>query len=249
MCHIRSERGSIGPRTWKNRLSAIRVFGDHPAMEHPDWPIFGITLTTPRLVLRPVSEDDVPAVIAAIKAGIHDPATTPFESAFTDAESPDLERNTYRWYATTTVAATPEKWNLPFGVWLEDALIGVQGAHAEKFPTLRVASTGSWLRADHQGNGYGKEMRSALLTLLFDRFDAAVCESESFVDNPQSAGVSRALGYEENGRTRHAPRGEPVEAVRWRLTRERFESLRAGDRYADVAVEGAEAALPLLGLA
>lgn len=217
-------------------------------MEHPDWPIFAVRLTTPRLTLRPIGEHDIPAVIAAIKTGIHDPATTPFASAFTDAESPDLERNTYRWYATTTIAALPEKWDLPFGVWLDGALIGVQGAHAERFPALRVAGTGSWLGLDHQGRGFGKEMRVALLALLFDEFGAEVCESESFVENRQSAGVSRALGYDENGCTRHAPRGEPVEAVRWRLTRERFESLRADGRYPDIAVEGAEAVLPLLGL-
>lgn len=217
-------------------------------MEHPDWPIFGIRLTTPRLTLRPIGEHDIPAVIAAIKAGIHDPATTPFQSAFTDAESPDLERKTYRWYATTTIAATPEKWDVPFGVWLGDELIGVQGADAENFPTLRVAGTGSWLGLAHQGRGYGKEMRAAVLTLLFDHFGADTCESESFVDNRQSAGVSRALGYDENGRTRHAPRGEAVDAVRWRLTRERFESLRADGRSPDIGVEGAEAVLPLLGL-
>lgn len=217
-------------------------------MEHPDWPIFGIRMTTPRLELRVVREDDVPDVIAAVKSGIHDPAVMPFATPFTDAESPELERNTYRWY-WDNAAATPEKWRLNFAIRTEGELAGIQTVESEDFIHRRAVTTGSWLRRDQQGRGYGNEMRSAVLTLAFDHLGADVAVSESFLDNAQSIGVSRSLGYEENGTGRHAPRGEPVDTVTWRLTKARFDELRTRATYPGVEVVGIEPALPLLGLA
>lgn len=221
---------------------------NHCGMEHSDWPIFGITLTTSRLQLRVVREDDVPDVITAVMSGIHNPAVMPFATPFTDAESPELERNTYRWY-WNSAAAAPEKWRLNFAIRTEGELAGIQTVESEDFIHRRVVTTGSWLRRDHQGRGYGKEMRAAALALAFDHLGADVAVSESFLDNAQSIGVSRSLGYEENGIGRHAPRGEPVDTVKWRLTRARFEELRAGTTYPAVEVAGVEAALPVLGLA
>lgn len=217
-------------------------------MEDPDRPTFGITLTTPRLQLRVVREDDVPDVITAVKSGIHDPAVMPFATPFTDAESPELERNTYRW-CWDSAAATPEKWRLNFAIRTEGELAGIQTVESEDFIHRRMVTTGSWLRRDHQSRGYGKEMRAAVLALAFDHLGADVAVSESFLDNAQSIGVSRSLGYEENGTGRHAPRGEPLDTITWRLTRARFEELRTRATYPAVEVAGIESALPVLGLA
>lgn len=220
---------------------------NHRMMEHPEWPPFGIRVTTPRLELRVVREADVPEVIEAIDAGIHDPGVMPFATPFTDAERPEREHNTYRWY-WSAAGMTPEKWNMVFGVRADGEFVGIQSIEADDFVHRRTFTTGSWLRRDVQGRGYGKEMRAAVLTVAFDHLGAEVAVSESFVDNPQSVGVSRALGYEENGTGRHAPRGEPVDTIRWRLTRERFEKLRGDGTYPEIEVAGVEPALPLLGL-
>ena len=101
---------------------------------------------------------------------------------------------------------------------------------------------------DRQGQGLGKEMRAAVLHLAFDGLGAEAAMSESIEGNPQSAGVSRSLGYEEDGHGRVAPRGAPVDTIRWRLTRERFEALRAEGRYPEVTIEGLAPCLPVLGL-
>ena len=59
------------------------------------WPFFDLRLRTPRLDMRVYREDDVPALIEAAKSGIHDPAEMPFGVAWTDAPSPEFERNFY----------------------------------------------------------------------------------------------------------------------------------------------------------
>jgi hypothetical protein len=55
------------------------------------------------------------------------------------------------------------------------------------------------------------------------------------------------LGYEENGRYLDAPRGEPVEFIRWRLTRARWEEVRAADDGLPVAVTGIDECLEMFG--
>ena len=82
----------------------------------------------------------------------------------------------------------------------------------------RTIDTGSWLGQAFQGRGYGKEMRSAVLSLAFDGLGAQIAETEAFLDNHASAGVSRALGYEENGLGSLAPEGVPRETQRFRMT-------------------------------
>lgn len=89
---------------------------------------------------------------------------------------------------------------------------------------LKTVTTGSWLGRAFQGRGIGKEMRAAVLALAFDHLDAEFATSASFADNPASAEVSRALGYEENGRDHLAPRGVAKELVRFRMTRDQWRS-------------------------
>lgn len=217
-------------------------------MDDPAWPLFGLRLRTPRLELAPLREADVPAVNAAIDAGIHDPSFMPFATPFTDVPADERAANTYQWYWRTWAEWTPGKWSLPFGVRVGGDLVGIQSLEATNFVARSVAS-GSWLCRDRQGHGFGKDMRTAILELAFAGLGADEAVSESFVDNESSKAVSSALGYQENGRGRHAPRGEPRETVRWRLTRERWKALKAEGRYVPVEIDGLEPCLPLFGLA
>lgn len=223
-------------------------------MEHPYWPPFGLRLRTPRLEMRVYQEADVPALIDAAGhgKGIHDPSFMPFGIPWTDAESPEFEREFYRHYWRSRAFFAPDKWGLPFMVEADGEPVGVQDLRGDEFPALRTIWSGSWLRRDRQGQGLGKEMRLAILALAFDGLGAEVATSESFVDNHSSIGVSQGLGYEENGLGRLAPRGEPREAIRWRLTRERFAEVRSAGHYAEwepVEIEGLDPCLPVLGLA
>lgn len=130
------------------------------------------------------------------------------------AELPDdeLAPNMAQWYWRCRANFTKESWTLILGVWHEDELLGVQDIGAKNFHTLKTVSTGSWLKRSAQGQGFGKEMRAAVVSYAFDYLDAEVAESEAAVWNQQSLGVSTALGYELNGIFRDGW-GEKVETV------------------------------------
>ena len=67
-------------------------------MGHPYWPLFDLVIRTPRIELRPPTDDDVVAIVALSDEGIHDPATMPFAVPWTDWEPPFRHRQTMQWW-------------------------------------------------------------------------------------------------------------------------------------------------------
>jgi RimJ/RimL family protein N-acetyltransferase len=215
-------------------------------MARDHWLLFDLRVVTERLVLRPPTDADLPALTELVGAGIHEPATMPFEHPWTDQASPQLERGVSQWAWRQRGMLHPDGWALGFLV--EDRRggtpLGVQDLLAEDFPVCRTVGTGSWLGQAHQGRGYGKEMRAAVLHLAFAGLEAEVAETAAWADNHASIGVTRALGYEENGEAVVLRRGRPDRQVRFRLSRRRWASRPAPD----VSVEGLDGARRLLGL-
>src|SRR5688572_1100784 len=168
-------------------------------MPHPYWPLFDLSIKTPRIELRYPDDELACRLVDVSRRGIHDPATMPFGVAWTDAESPDFERNSLKHYWKNRAEHTPDGWRLPFAVLVDGAPVGVQGVHADNFAKTREAGTGSWLGMEFQGQGFGKEMRAAVLHFAFAGLDAQRCVSGAWHDNAPSLGVSRSLGYVENG--------------------------------------------------
>lgn len=175
------------------------------------WPLFGLEIETPRLLLRPVRDVDIPGLAQAALDGVHDPERTPFGMPWTDADPADLPRNlaAYQWSLRNRVA--PHNWAVAFAVHYEDRVVGSQDLSAYDFAHRRTVNTGSWLTASLQGRGLGTEMRAALLLFAFDVLGAEWAESGAASWNRASLRVSEKLGYERNGVTRVAPR--PEEAV------------------------------------
>lgn len=186
------------------------------------WPLFGLRITTPRLELRPPTDDDFPGLLAAIDAGIHEPDVMPFLKPWSDKPREERQLQSVQWWWRQRADWKPESWSLPLAVFLDGRAIGMQDVNAKKYAVVRVVETGSWLTRQMQGQGLGKEMRVGALTLAFDGLGAEVAESGAFVDNARSLGVSRALGYADNGVHRQAPRGEVREIQDVRITRERW---------------------------
>ncbi len=211
-------------------------------MGHPYWPLFDLRIRTPRIELRPPDDDLVVEVARAAAAGIHDPETMPFAIPFTDQPSPQLERSSLQYLWRTRAAWTPEKWELPFAVNVDGVVVGLQDLHAERFAMLRTAATGSWLGRHHQGKGIGKEMRAAVLHLAFEGLGAVVAYSGAWHDNAASQGVSRALGYEENGDVIQSRRDEPDRMINLKLPRESWQ------RRDDIVIEHLEPCLELFGV-
>lgn len=182
------------------------------------WPPFGLVLTTPRLVLRPILDDDIPAAVTAARTGIHEPGTNPFSNAWTALPDHELGPNMAQWYWRCRASFSPDSWTLLLGVWQHNEFLGVQDIGATNFKTLKAVSTGSWLKQSAQGRGVGKEMRAAVVSYAFDHLGAEVAESDAATWNKQSLGVSTALGYEPNGLHRQAWNNKLTEVQKLRLT-------------------------------
>ncbi|MEY2473301.1 MAG: hypothetical protein QOK28_2630 [Actinomycetota bacterium] len=198
-------------------------------MAHPYWPLFDLSIRTPRVELRYPDDELVIRAVDVARNGIHDPATMPFGFPWTDAKSPEFERNSLKHWWKSRADHTPDSWNLNFVVLVDGEVVGSQGAVAAKFGTLRQAETGSWLGQAFQGQGIGKEMRAAVLHFLFDGLGAQRAISGAWHDNPSSLGVSRALGYEDNGVEFRMRRDKPDRLIHLLLTREQWEPTRRDD--------------------
>ncbi|MEA2578424.1 MAG: hypothetical protein QOD78_2012 [Chloroflexota bacterium] len=207
------------------------------------WPIFGLRIRSERLVLRLPTDDDILALIDVAKAGIHPPDEMPFGVAWSVEPSPAFERGFVQHHWGVRASWTPQSWMLNLLVELDGRPIGSQSIGAKDFAIHRIVDTGSWLGRVFQGRGLGKEMRGAVLALAFDGLGARVAESAAFVDNAASNGVSRSLGYEDNGIGALAPQGVSRESQRFRMT---VEGWRSRPRP-PVEIEGLEPCRALFG--
>jgi RimJ/RimL family protein N-acetyltransferase len=231
---------SVYETRWTKRVAATTMV----AMATKHWPLFDLRIVSERLVLRPLADDDFDAMIEAIDAGIHDPDQSPFLYQWADEEPVQRARNALQFWWGRRASWMPTDWSLGFGVWLEGRLVGVQELEAKQFPILREVSTGSWLTQSVQGQGIGKEMRAAVLSFSFGSLGAEFARTAAFVDNAASLGVTRHIGYRENGRARHVNRGTAAETIRFTISRDEFED-RA---FPTIRVENLEPCLPMFGL-
>ncbi|WEK62837.1 MAG: GNAT family N-acetyltransferase [Candidatus Microbacterium colombiense] len=208
------------------------------------WPLFGLEIETPHLIVRPVRDADLPGLVEAALDGVHEPERTPFGFPWTDASPDQLPTNLAQFQWSLRNQVSPHNWTVPFAVHHEGRVIGAQDLAAYGFADRRTVNTGSWLTRSAQGRGFGTEMRSGLLSFAFDTLGAEWAESSAAAWNEASLRVSKKLGYQPNGVTRVSPRaGEPVDEQRVRLSRADF--VRPDW---SVEIRGEDAALRQLGI-
>jgi RimJ/RimL family protein N-acetyltransferase len=205
------------------------------------WPLFGLRIRSERLVLRLPTDDDLVGLIALARAGIHPPDEMPFGIAWSTVPSPAFERSFLQHHWGLRATWSPESWQLNLMIEHEGVAIGSQSIHAERFAIMRKVDNGSLLGLANQGKRLGREMREAVLALAFDGLGARVATTEAFLDNAASSGVSRSLGYAENGRGSLAPKGVARETQRYRMTLEDWRSRPRGR----VTFEGLDACLAM----
>lgn len=201
------------------------------------WPIFGIRIRTPRLELRPVDNDLAFELADLAARGIHDPSSTPFGRPWTDVPPDELRRNSVQYYWHVWADWKVDKWDLPFAVIEKGVVAGVQGLMSEHFPVLRAFETGSWLGKDFQGRGIGKEMRAAVVQFGFDGLRAIDAFTSAYDDNDASLGVTRSLGYEDNGLGIKLRRDQRAEMLAFRMKREDW----LKQRRTDIVIDGLDA--------
>ncbi|MDR3664075.1 MAG: GNAT family protein [Mycobacterium sp.] len=208
------------------------------------WRLAKLRVATPVLTLCHVT-DDLAAELAQLAAqGIHDPATMPFAVPWTDAASPELERNTVEYFRQTRAEVSTQHWDVPLAVIAGGEAIGVCSVSADGFPARRTVSTGSWLGRRYQGRGTGREMRAAALQLIFAGFDADLARTAAWHDNAASLGVTRSLPYVQTGTSRQARRGVFDTMLEFTMTRRQWEALHRND----IQLAGVEETRNRLGL-
>ena len=218
--------------------------GTIAAMLSSHWPLADLRLQTPDLELRWPSPDDLGALAGLAAAGVHDPDVQPFMVPWTDATPEERARGTIQYHWSRWGAWKPSDWTLGLAVLRGGVVVGNQVVGGRDYAVLREVNTGSWLGQPYQGQGIGTQMRAAVLHLAFDGLGARWAISAAFEDNPASLGVSRKLGYRDDGFDWYQVRGRPALSRRLRLDRAGWEAART----VPVKIHGLPLCLPLFGV-
>lgn len=206
-------------------------------------PLFGLTVTTPRLTLQLPTDPELIELLEVIERGVHDPTDMPFRLGWTDVASPQRERASLSHWWGSRASWKPSDWHWMGGVRADGQIVGVQDLLAREFSSLREVTSGSFIGREHQGRGLGKEMRAAVLHLAFDGLHADRAFSGYLEGNVSSRRVSESLGYVPNGWSTVMVRGKPVREFHLVLERSVWESRRRDD----IRIEGLDECLELFG--
>jgi len=174
-------------------------------------------MRTPRLTLAPDDDEGLHELAALALRGVHPAGEMPFLVPWTDQPPEDMVRGTLQYFWGQRSRLTPSDWCVNFLVRHQGKVIGSQSMSGKEFAITREVSTGSWLGVAFQRQGFGTEMRAAVLLLAFDHLGAATARSGAFTDNPASLRVSERLGYRTDGSRVHVRRGERTTEIRLAL--------------------------------
>ena len=213
-------------------------------MPEKSWPLMHLHLTTPRLVLRCPSDDELAILADVASSGVHLPGERPYLTPWTEGTPEQTSAHVVSQHRDRREWWSPDAWALELAVFYNTLPIGLVALRAQQFALLREVKTESWLGLDHHRQGFGTEARAALLHLAFEGLGAESAVTEVFQDNAGSQGVSRRLGYRHDGISRDVRDGEVVVSDRLRLDRDDWLST---DRAA-VGVTGLTECLPSFGL-
>jgi RimJ/RimL family protein N-acetyltransferase len=210
------------------------------------WPLFDLTLITPRLTLRLGRDEELDRLARDSVGRVLPTGQAEFmDTDWTQLPSPAYERGFMQFHWRARADWSPEAWSLQLIGFDGQTPIGGFGLMAENFARERTVRTGSWLLPDRRRSGLGTEARAALLHLSFAEFGAREARSEAHPDNAGSRGVSRALGYEEAGQAaKTRPSGDSTPRVQIRLMRERWAQMQS----IPVEVTGLDACRDMFGI-
>lgn len=229
-------RGSVLPAS-----DAIGSGFDRAALARV-WPLFALTVSTPRLVLRVPTDADL-VRLAEVAADIHEPGARPLTAAWTDRRGIDREQALLQHHWAARASWSAVRWSLDLAVWHEGELVGVQTVRAQDFAVRRTVQTASWLHRSRQGAGIGTEMRRAALHLAFAGLGAQRAETEAHESNLASLTVTARLGYRPNGEDLRIDAHGRRRVLRFVLEVDD----RPPDLGTGVVLEGLDPCRPLLG--
>lgn len=208
-------------------------------------PLYGLRLRTDRLELRWPDEEELVALGRLAETGVHEPDQMPFVVPWTDdIGEPGFVGEFVDYHLGLRDSWQAQNWQLELAVWAADELIGVQAIVGREFTATGELATGSWLAQAFQGQGYGTEMRAAILELAFHGLGASAAVSKVLDGAEASLRVAQKLGYVQDGEDWIEVRGERRLDRHMRLTRDRW----TDRERTSVRISGLEACFPLFGL-
>ena len=163
------------------------------------YPPLGLRVTAGDLTLRMFRDSDLTAYAELISSRLFADEDAPHVFAWWDRDPAVRQLDSLQFLWSGRAGIKPYAWQLQFGVFEGDRLVGSQDVGAKDFGKLRVVSSGSYLRLDAQGRGVGTLMRQMVLVLAFDHLGAVRAESSAILGNEASLAVSRHCGYELDG--------------------------------------------------
>lgn len=212
-------------------------------MRADHWPLAGLRVRTPRLELRYPDDETLDALVDVAAAGVHEPGAMPFYVPWTERPPGEFERGFLQYHWGRRASWSVDDWALELAVVVDGRPLGMQGLMAKEFSVLREAGTGSWLSRSEQGRGLGKEMRAAVLHLAFEGLGAEHATTDAYEDNPASRGVTRSLGYADDGEQGIVRGGVRARVLRFRMTRSHWETIRRDD----IEIDGLETCRSMFG--
>jgi len=242
----RDHAGAACGMRWRNRCDA----GNLALVTHRFWPLFDLRLRIGTIELRPIADADLTPLANLKPLDVELNPANPVYAVAPGRIATGITVHQSLWQSRG--AWRPESWNLEFTVVADGAVVGVQCLEADEFARRRTVDSASWLITDARGRGIGKAMRLAVLALAFDGLGAEMAVTEAWHDNHGSLGVSRSLGYVDNGFYRHDraasadfPEAGVDDMARMRLSRAEFINRHP---YHGVVIENLEPCLPYFGL-
>lgn len=207
--------------------------------------MFGLLIQTPRLRLRLPREEDLYELARAARV-ISASGEPQLHLPWMYEPSPGMERQFFQRYWRALAHWKPSSWHLPLAIYLEERPIGVQDLWATDYARLRSVGTGSWIRRDKQGQGYGTEARAAVLEFAFGWVGAEEACTEYLDGNHASEKVSRKLHYTDNGQ-HPVYRDDTGRTIEYRLRLDR-ETWRKGHDDTHCVITGTGPCLAMFGI-
>jgi len=204
--------------------------------KEPVWPLFDLRLTFNDTVLRPVRESDLDELAKILPDDVEQDPSSNFLLGLDVASNRRrlLFQNYWRNWSTWSV----ESWKLDFCVIYQGQVAGIQALEADDFVELRTVDSGSWLAPEHRGIGLGTSMRIAILGLAFNHLGAHAAITSARFDNAASLGVSRRIGYQDNGISMSLSPSGPCQLHHMRLTRAQWQESSLGDSVLVTGLSG-----------